>query len=171
MSVHVREIRGSRVPVTVVEGIDHDAAARHLARDLGVGTAFDGATALVIDLASVRDISEDTLVRLDAAARQWRGQRRWLAVAGLPTATAGLLLDGQRFLSIPAAAAGAQRFFRLVAGPGTRRDRTLAIATASAGIVEVAVVSGVSAASRVGTALPRRALRLLGPLSPGRRLR
>jgi hypothetical protein len=163
VTVSIRHVPGTRVPVTVVEGIDHDAAALHLARDLGTGSAFATADAVVVDLAAIRDISEPTLLELDGAARTWRREHRWLAVTGLPTARAVALLDGQRYLSVSAAVAGAQRFYRLVAGPGSRRDRVVALAGAALGFAEAVTVAGVTTAARIGTAVPCRIVRLVNP--------
>ncbi len=156
MPVQVRQVAGTRVPVTVIEGLDHDCAVRHLGHDLSAGSAFDSSAALVIDLSDVPDISVETMAALDDAARAWRRDRRWLAVAGLPTARGAGVLAGQRFLSVPAAVAGAQRFFRLVAGYASPRDRAAAVLGASLGVAEAAASATVSVASWVGLALPRR---------------
>jgi hypothetical protein len=156
MSVEVRHLSRVRVPVTLIEGIDHDAVARHLGRSLRDGSAFDSTDALVVDLSHVRQLSTETVRTLDEASHAWERRRRWFAVAGA-TYLPDDMLAGHRYFTSGSAVAAAQHFFRLVAGQSGLRDRVAAVSAAAVGVAGCATEAALSTAFRLAVTTVRNA--------------
>jgi hypothetical protein len=160
VSVEVRHLSGVRVPVTVIQGVDHDAAARHLGRSLRDGSAFDSTEALVVDLSHVPDLTVETVRTLDEASRSWERRRRWLAVSGVATYLPGDMLTGHRYITSGGAVAAAQRFFRLVAGHAGAKDRLAAVGGAVLGVIEGVGEATLATVSRLVASPSRVAARI-----------